>query len=165
MVFYCRSTSASTAPCTSRRMCCPAHCASYCQKLLTYARSFWLSFCPQSRTTSPFLGPGFVLALAGIRRLVVQINAIENDDLIPFCGRLKSPPEFRMPLPKRQQLSKKIFHPKAKAIIWLMCSLFARKRSPRPHTLSRGRKVPLPSEKRTNKTVNARLWPWLKKKT
>ena len=28
--FYCRTTSASTAPCTSRRMCCPTHCASYC---------------------------------------------------------------------------------------------------------------------------------------
>ena len=24
-VFYCRATSASTAPCTSMRMCCPAH--------------------------------------------------------------------------------------------------------------------------------------------
>jgi len=30
LVFYCRTTSASTAPCTSRRMCCPTHCASYC---------------------------------------------------------------------------------------------------------------------------------------
>ena len=29
-VFYCRTTSASTAPCTSRRMCCPTHCAIYC---------------------------------------------------------------------------------------------------------------------------------------
>ena len=29
LVFYCRTTSASTAPCTSRRMCCPTHCASY----------------------------------------------------------------------------------------------------------------------------------------
>ena len=30
LVFCCRTTSASTAPCTSRRMCCPTHCASYC---------------------------------------------------------------------------------------------------------------------------------------
>ena len=30
LVIYCRTTSASTAPCTSRRTCCPAHCASYC---------------------------------------------------------------------------------------------------------------------------------------
>ena len=30
LVCYCRTTSASTAPCTSRRMCCPTHCASYC---------------------------------------------------------------------------------------------------------------------------------------
>ena len=29
LVFYCRTTSASTAPCTSRRMCCPTRCASY----------------------------------------------------------------------------------------------------------------------------------------
>ena len=30
LVFHCRTTSASTAPCTSRRICCPTHCASYC---------------------------------------------------------------------------------------------------------------------------------------
>jgi len=30
-----------------------------------------------------FLGPKFVLALAGIRRLVVRIEAIKNDDLLP----------------------------------------------------------------------------------
>ena len=28
--FCCRTTSTSTAPCTSRRMSCPTHCASYC---------------------------------------------------------------------------------------------------------------------------------------
>ena len=27
LVFHCRTTSASTAPCTSRGMCCPTHCA------------------------------------------------------------------------------------------------------------------------------------------
>jgi len=30
LVLYCRATSASTAPCTSRRTCCSTHCASYC---------------------------------------------------------------------------------------------------------------------------------------
>ena len=30
LVFHCRTTSASTAPCTSRRMCCTTRCASYC---------------------------------------------------------------------------------------------------------------------------------------
>ena len=30
LVLYCRTTSANTAPCTSRRVCCPTHCASYC---------------------------------------------------------------------------------------------------------------------------------------
>jgi len=29
LVFDCRTISASTAPCISRRRCCPAHCASY----------------------------------------------------------------------------------------------------------------------------------------
>jgi hypothetical protein len=29
-IFFCRTTSASTAPCTSRRMCCLTHYASYC---------------------------------------------------------------------------------------------------------------------------------------
>jgi len=50
---------------------------------------------PQSGIKSPFSGPGFVLALAGIRRRVVQIQVIEKDDLPPtdhvcFLGR-KSP--------------------------------------------------------------------------
>jgi len=30
LVFHCRTTSASTASCTSRRLCCLTHCASYC---------------------------------------------------------------------------------------------------------------------------------------
>ena len=30
LVFHYRTTNASTAPCTSRRMCCLMHCASYC---------------------------------------------------------------------------------------------------------------------------------------
>jgi len=37
LVSHCRTTSASTAPCTSKRMCCPARCASNyasCQPLL-----------------------------------------------------------------------------------------------------------------------------------
>ena len=33
---------------------------------------------------SPFSGPRCVLALAGIRKLVVQSKAIENDDLLPL---------------------------------------------------------------------------------
>jgi hypothetical protein len=34
------SSSASTAPCTSSRMCCPAHCASYCALCQALLRSF-----------------------------------------------------------------------------------------------------------------------------
>ena len=30
LVCYCKTTSASTAPCTSRRTCCPTHFAKYC---------------------------------------------------------------------------------------------------------------------------------------
>jgi len=44
LAFYCRTTSASTAPCTSSRMCCPTHCDSYfapCQPLLR-AFSEWI---------------------------------------------------------------------------------------------------------------------------
>ena len=40
LVFYCRTINASIAPFTSRRMCCPTHCASYCspcQPLLFFA--------------------------------------------------------------------------------------------------------------------------------
>jgi len=40
LVFYCRTTSASTAPCTSRRMCCPTHCASYCAPCQPHLRAF-----------------------------------------------------------------------------------------------------------------------------
>jgi len=40
LVFYCRTTSASTAPCTPRRMCCPTHCASYCAPCQPLLRAF-----------------------------------------------------------------------------------------------------------------------------
>ena len=52
LVFYCRTTSASTAPCTSRRMCCPTLCASYyapCQPLLR-AFSGWFRSPPPTET-------------------------------------------------------------------------------------------------------------------
>ena len=43
LVFCCRTTSASTAPCASRRMCCPAHrvnnCAQ-CEPLLLFPNGF-----------------------------------------------------------------------------------------------------------------------------
>ena len=48
LVLYCRTTSASTAPCTPRGMCCPTHCASYCalcQPLLR-ALSGWIRSLP-----------------------------------------------------------------------------------------------------------------------
>jgi hypothetical protein len=52
LVCYCRTTSASTAPCTSRRMCCPTHCASHCapcQPLLR-ALSGWIRSLPLTRS-------------------------------------------------------------------------------------------------------------------
>ena len=54
LVFYCRTTSASTAPCTSRRLCCPTHCASYgalCQLLL---RAFFACHQVREITQSSF---------------------------------------------------------------------------------------------------------------
>ena len=36
----CRTTRASTAPCSSRRMCCPTHCASYCAPFQPLLRAF-----------------------------------------------------------------------------------------------------------------------------
>ena len=43
---YCRTTSASTAPCTSRRICCPTHCASQCAPCQPLLRAFfgWIRF-------------------------------------------------------------------------------------------------------------------------
>ena len=40
LVFYCRTTRASTAPCASKRMCCPTHCASYCAPSAVLASIF-----------------------------------------------------------------------------------------------------------------------------
>ena len=40
LVFNRRTTSASTAPCPSRRMCCPAHCAGYCSPCQPLLRAF-----------------------------------------------------------------------------------------------------------------------------
>ena len=48
------------------------------------ATNEWLWCACQSGVKPTFSGPGFVLALAGIRRLVVHIKAIETDDLIPL---------------------------------------------------------------------------------
>jgi len=39
---------------------------------------------PQTRIKSPFSGPLFALALAGIRRRVVQIKANEKEDFLPL---------------------------------------------------------------------------------
>ena len=53
LVFDCRTTSASTAPCTSRRVCCPTHCASYCAPCQPLLRAFfgWI----RSPPSTPFL--------------------------------------------------------------------------------------------------------------
>ena len=40
MVFYCRTISASTVSCTSRRMCCFTHCAVYCVLCQPLLRAF-----------------------------------------------------------------------------------------------------------------------------
>ena len=58
LVFYCRETSASTASCTSRRMCSPAHCASCCAPCQPLLRAFsgWIrSPPPTSCRTLPGL--------------------------------------------------------------------------------------------------------------
>ena len=54
----------------------------------------WAS--PQSRIKSPCSGPPSLLALAGIRQLVVQIEAIKNDGLMDG-GNLQTLLEFQPP--------------------------------------------------------------------
>ena len=46
--FFCRATSASTAPCTSKRMCCPTHFASCCAPCQPLLRAFsgWIRYPP-----------------------------------------------------------------------------------------------------------------------
>ena len=53
LVFYCRTTGAGTAPCTSRRMCCPTYCASCCTPCQSLLRAFfgWICF-PHPTPTS-----------------------------------------------------------------------------------------------------------------
>ena len=55
LVLYCRTTSASTAPCTSRRMCCLTHCASYCALCQPLLRAFseWVRFPPCTEEAAP----------------------------------------------------------------------------------------------------------------
>ena len=58
LVFSCRTTSASTAPRTPRRMCCPTHCAIHhaqCQPL-SRALSGWSRSPPPKRDTPPCKG-------------------------------------------------------------------------------------------------------------
>ena len=38
--FYCQTTSTSTAPCASRRFCCPSHCSSHCAPCQPPLRAF-----------------------------------------------------------------------------------------------------------------------------
>ena len=74
MVFYWRTTSASTAPCTARRICCPTHCASYCAPRQPLVRAFFRMKCehfsdgfveattnPHGWTNSRFSDVGFSL--------------------------------------------------------------------------------------------------------
>ena len=51
----CRTTSASTAPCTTRRMCCPTHCASSCTPCQRLLRAFsgWIRSPPLARGPAP----------------------------------------------------------------------------------------------------------------
>jgi len=51
LVFYCRIISASTAPCTSRRMCCSTDCASHCAPCQPLLRAFsgWFRSPPPTR--------------------------------------------------------------------------------------------------------------------
>ena len=75
LVLYCRTTSASTASCTSKRMCCLTHCAGYCapcqplwQACFGWIRSpppalfsFPCSFCP-----APHAGPASIFRMGSI---------------------------------------------------------------------------------------------------
>ena len=76
LVFHCRTTSASTAPCTSRWMCCPVHRASYCGPYQPLLRAFsgWIRYPP------PTEGPAW-----GYPMLV--LGAVCSF-LEPFCGNL-----------------------------------------------------------------------------
>ena len=51
LVFHCRTTSASTAPYTSRMMCCPTHCGNYCASCQPLLRAFsgWIRSLPPTR--------------------------------------------------------------------------------------------------------------------
>jgi len=52
---------------------------------------------PQSRIESPFSGPRFVQVLAGIRRPVVHMMTIEQDDLVCDSREATWKKEFKLP--------------------------------------------------------------------
>ena len=60
LIFYCRTTSASTASCTSRRRCRPAHCTSYCAlcQPLLQAFSGWIRSPPPTTPNHTVDGTG-----------------------------------------------------------------------------------------------------------
>jgi len=106
LVFDCRTTSASTSPCPSIRMCCPTHCASYCAPCQPLLRAFsGLVRCPPSGVadehrrgrhgTEHFTTKSFFLVSlgrAGIRRRVLQMKGTENCALQGYLAHKKLPP-------------------------------------------------------------------------
>ena len=88
LVFYCRTTSASnrttsasTAPCTSRRMCYPTHCASYCAPCQPLLRACSAPRTPRrvSRAKDP-RSPK--LSLYGLLRLPAREGELFIDNLL-----------------------------------------------------------------------------------
>jgi len=96
LVFYCRTTSASTAPCTSRSMCCLTHCASYCAPCQPLLRWFSLLHlhqtsgvnsaytrvnAPQHRTACrPFSGVGGTVCCVASSSSSLLLSSLELSD-------------------------------------------------------------------------------------
>jgi len=80
LVFYCRTTSASTAPCTSRSMCCPTHCASYCAPCLPLLRAFfgWIRS-PSPTTHQSALVDDRKLVRMRLADVFLSANFFENE--------------------------------------------------------------------------------------
>ena len=116
LVFHCLTTSASTAPCTSRRMCCPAHCASYCAPCQPLLRAFfeWIQSPP--RTLFSSVQHAVLWSISAVRNWLFSkvdkpelqyrsVNVGADTNLLRKDEDLTFPTRFCRDFPQRGQVS------------------------------------------------------------
>ena len=90
LVVRCRTTSASTAPCIPRRICCLTHCASYCAMCQPLLRAFprWMRSPPSTRGNQPQIC-SVVGGVTSLRFALLKEGLLASD--LPGCTRGNQP--------------------------------------------------------------------------